>query len=113
MIARVSAASPSGVDVPCALMYAGGLGLRRSHVVRVVRRAVAEHLGVHVRPPRPRALEILQHEHACALADDEPLHALWRLNSTHGARLFMEFMGLANHRKEIRSEFFGKEMENS
>src|SRR6186997_2569954 len=31
-----------------------------------------------------------------ALADDEPLYALWRLNSTHGARLFMEFMGLAN-----------------
>jgi AcrR family transcriptional regulator len=39
-----------------------------------------------------------------ALADREPLHALWRLNSTHGARLFMEFMALANHRKEIRSE---------
>ena len=39
-----------------------------------------------------------------ALADDQPLHALWRLNSTHGARLFMEFMALANHRKAIRSE---------
>lgn len=39
-----------------------------------------------------------------ALAADEPLHALWRLNSTHGARLFMEFMALANHRKAIRSE---------
>jgi AcrR family transcriptional regulator len=39
-----------------------------------------------------------------ALADNEPLHTLWRLNSTHGARLFMEFMALANHRKEIRSE---------
>jgi AcrR family transcriptional regulator len=39
-----------------------------------------------------------------ALAEDEPLHALWRLNSTHGARLFMEFMALANHRKAIRSE---------
>jgi AcrR family transcriptional regulator len=39
-----------------------------------------------------------------ALADDEPLRALWRLNSTHGARLFMEFMALANHRKAIRSE---------
>jgi AcrR family transcriptional regulator len=39
-----------------------------------------------------------------ALADHEPLHALWRLNSTHGARLFMEFMALANHRKAIRSE---------
>jgi AcrR family transcriptional regulator len=39
-----------------------------------------------------------------AVADDRPLHALWRLNSTHGARLFMEFMALANHRKAIRSE---------
>ncbi|HEX2212190.1 MAG TPA: helix-turn-helix domain-containing protein [Mycobacterium sp.] len=39
-----------------------------------------------------------------ALEADEPLHALWRLNSTHGARLFMEFMALANHRKAIRSE---------
>jgi AcrR family transcriptional regulator len=39
-----------------------------------------------------------------AAAADEPLHALWRLNSTHGARLFMEFMALANHRKAIRSE---------
>ena len=37
-------------------------------------------------------------------AGEEPLHALWRLNSTHGARLFMEFMALANHRKAIRSE---------
>lgn len=39
-----------------------------------------------------------------AVAADQPLHALWRLNSTHGARLFMEFMALANHRKAIRSE---------
>ncbi|MCV7238860.1 TetR/AcrR family transcriptional regulator [Mycolicibacterium celeriflavum] len=39
-----------------------------------------------------------------AVAAHEPLHALWRLNSTHGARLFMEFMALANHRKAIRSE---------
>lgn len=39
-----------------------------------------------------------------ALAADEPLRALWRLNSTHGARLFMEFIALANHRKAIRSE---------
>jgi AcrR family transcriptional regulator len=39
-----------------------------------------------------------------ALADDEPLHALWNLNNAHGARLLMEFMALANHRKEIRSE---------
>ncbi|SEH79302.1 regulatory protein, tetR family [Mycolicibacterium rutilum] len=39
-----------------------------------------------------------------AVVSDEPLHALWRLNSTHGARLFMEFIALANHRKAIRSE---------
>ena len=39
-----------------------------------------------------------------ALADDEPLLALWRLNSAHGAQLWMEFMALANHRKAIRSE---------
>jgi AcrR family transcriptional regulator len=42
-----------------------------------------------------------------ALADDEPLHALWQLNTAHGARLLMEFMALANHRKEIRSEIAG------
>ena len=39
-----------------------------------------------------------------AFAEDEPLRALWGLNSTHGAQLFMEFMALANHRKAIRSE---------
>jgi AcrR family transcriptional regulator len=39
-----------------------------------------------------------------ALATDRPLHALWQLNNAHGARLLMEFMALANHRKEIRSE---------
>ncbi len=39
-----------------------------------------------------------------ALAADEPLHALWKLNNAHGARLLMEFMALANHRKKIRSE---------
>ena len=42
-----------------------------------------------------------------ALADDAPLHALWQLNNEHGARLLMEFMALANHRKEIRSEIVG------
>jgi AcrR family transcriptional regulator len=39
-----------------------------------------------------------------ALAADKPLHALWKLNNAHGARLLMEFMALANHRKEIRNE---------
>lgn len=39
-----------------------------------------------------------------SLAHDEPLHALWQLNNITGARLWMEFMALANHRKTIRSE---------
>jgi AcrR family transcriptional regulator len=39
-----------------------------------------------------------------ALAANKPLHALWKLNNAHGARLLMEFMALANHRKEIRNE---------
>ncbi|BBY07658.1 TetR/AcrR family transcriptional regulator [Mycobacterium noviomagense] len=39
-----------------------------------------------------------------ALAGDKPLHELWRLNSTQGAQLMLEFMALANHRKAIRSE---------
>jgi AcrR family transcriptional regulator len=39
-----------------------------------------------------------------ALAADKPLHALWKLNNAHGARLLMEFMALANHRKDIRNE---------
>src|ERR1700742_385491 len=54
-----------------------------------------------------------------ALAADRPLHALWDLNTAHGARLLMEFMALANHRKEIRSEIadfaarFGELEENA
>lgn len=39
-----------------------------------------------------------------AFAGDRPLHALWELNSTQGAQLFMEFMALGNHRKAIRRE---------
>jgi AcrR family transcriptional regulator len=45
----------------------------------------------------------LQHQRD-AVANGEALHSLWRLNSAHGARLLMEFMALANHRKTIRSE---------
>ncbi|MFC3777289.1 TetR/AcrR family transcriptional regulator [Mycolicibacterium holsaticum] len=54
-----------------------------------------------------------------ALIEDRPLHALWRLNSANGAQLWMEFMALANHRKEIRSEIaayadrFGEAEENA
>jgi AcrR family transcriptional regulator len=40
-----------------------------------------------------------------ALASDQPLHALWQLTTNpRGAQLLMEFMALANHRKEIRAE---------
>lgn len=39
-----------------------------------------------------------------ALTGEDPLHTLWRLNSTQGAQLLLEFMALANHRKAIRSE---------
>ncbi len=40
-----------------------------------------------------------------ALASDRPLHAFWEtLTGTKDTRLLLEFMGLANHRKEIRAE---------
>ncbi|WP_406817709.1 TetR/AcrR family transcriptional regulator [Mycobacterium sp. M23085] len=40
-----------------------------------------------------------------ALASDRPLHAFWAtLIEPKDTRLLLEFMALANHRKEIRSE---------
>lgn len=40
-----------------------------------------------------------------ALASDRPLHAFWEtLIEPKDTRLLLEFMGLANHRKEIRTE---------
>jgi AcrR family transcriptional regulator len=39
-----------------------------------------------------------------AIAEAQPLHALWQLNSAHDAQLFTEFLAMANHRKAIRSE---------
>ncbi|BBZ46912.1 TetR family transcriptional regulator [Mycobacterium parmense] len=40
-----------------------------------------------------------------ALASDRPLHAFWEtLTEPKDTRLLLEFMGLANHRKEIRAE---------
>jgi AcrR family transcriptional regulator len=40
-----------------------------------------------------------------ALASEEPLRALWELNSDpEGARLAVEFIALANHRKVINAE---------
>jgi AcrR family transcriptional regulator len=39
-----------------------------------------------------------------AMAESEPLHALWQLSSAQDAQLFTEFLAMANHRKAIRSE---------
>lgn len=40
-----------------------------------------------------------------ALASDRPLHAFWQtLIEPKDTRLLLEFMGLANHRKEIGAE---------
>jgi AcrR family transcriptional regulator len=40
-----------------------------------------------------------------ALASERPLHAFWEtVSEPRGTRLLLEFMGLANHRKIIRSE---------
>jgi hypothetical protein len=40
-----------------------------------------------------------------ALSSDRPLHAFWdTLTEPKDTRLLLEFMGLANHRKEIRAE---------
>jgi AcrR family transcriptional regulator len=39
-----------------------------------------------------------------AMAEAEPLHALWQLSGAQDARLFTEFLAMANHRKAVRSE---------
>jgi hypothetical protein len=51
--------------------HADGLRLGLRHVVRVVRGAVGEHLGVDAGSPRPRGLEVLEDEDAGALAHHE------------------------------------------
>ena len=45
-----------------------------------------------------------------AMAEAEPLHALWQLSSAHDAQLFTEFLAMANHRKAIRSEIISYAM---
>jgi AcrR family transcriptional regulator len=52
---------------------------------------------------RDKAEDNLAHQRR-AIAEAQPLHALWQLNSTHDAQLFTEFLAMANHRKAIRSE---------
>jgi len=72
------------------------LGLR--HVVRVVRAAVAEDLRVHTCAPRLCGLEVLQHEHACALPHDEP--GTGRVERPRRARRVLVLDGQAAHRRE-------------
>jgi AcrR family transcriptional regulator len=52
---------------------------------------------------RDKAETILQRQRK-AMAEAEPLHALWQLNGAQDAQLFTEFLAMANHRKAIRSE---------
>jgi AcrR family transcriptional regulator len=52
---------------------------------------------------RDKAESNLAHQRQ-AIAEAQPLHALWQLKSAHDAQLFTEFLAMANHRKAIRSE---------
>jgi AcrR family transcriptional regulator len=52
---------------------------------------------------RDKAETNLQHQRQ-AMAEAEPLHALWQLSGAQDAQLFTEFLAMANHRKAIRSE---------
>ena len=52
---------------------------------------------------RDKAEAILERQRE-AMAESEPLHALWLLNSAHDTQLFTEYLAMANHRKAIRSE---------
>jgi AcrR family transcriptional regulator len=52
---------------------------------------------------RDKAEAILERQRQ-AMAESEPLHALWQLNSAHDTQLFTEFLAMANHRKAILSE---------
>jgi AcrR family transcriptional regulator len=53
---------------------------------------------------RRGAASYLEHQQK-ALSSDRPLHAFWdTLTAPKDTRLLLEFMGLGNHRKEIRAE---------
>lgn len=52
-----------------------------------------------------RGAEQSLQRHASALAQDDPLTAMWRMNSdSERTALALEFMAMANHRKFIREE---------
>ena len=60
--------------------------------------------GLYLDVFRRGAAAYLEHQQK-ALASDRPLHAFWdTLIEPKDTRLLLEFMGLANHRKEIRAE---------
>jgi AcrR family transcriptional regulator len=52
---------------------------------------------------RDKAEDSMVHQRE-AIAEAQPVHALWQLTGTHDAQLFTEFLAMANHRKAIRSE---------
>jgi AcrR family transcriptional regulator len=52
---------------------------------------------------RDKAEENMAHQRE-AIAETQPVRALWQLNETLDAQLFTEFLAMANHRKAIRSE---------
>jgi AcrR family transcriptional regulator len=58
---------------------------------------------------RDKAEMNLQHQRQ-AMAEEEPLHALWQLSGAQDAQLFTEFLAMANHRKAIRSEIISYAM---
>ncbi len=58
---------------------------------------------------RDKAEENLVHQRR-AIAEAEPLHALWQLKCAHDAQLFAEFLAMANHRPAIRSEILAYAM---
>ena len=67
-------------------------------MVRVVRRAVAEHLGVDPRAAADRALELLEQQHAGALAHDEP--GARRVERARGERRILLLGDEPAHRAE-------------
>ncbi len=75
-----------------------GLRLGRGHVVRVVRRAVPEDLGVDLRPAGASGFELLEHEHAGALAHDEA--GTGGVKRTRGARRVLVLGHEPAHRDE-------------
>ena len=101
---RVDVADPLRLD-PGALerrahhpRHAGRLRLGLGHVVGVVRRAVAEHLGVDRRAARPRRLELLEQEDARGLRHDEA--GARRVERPRGLRRVLVLGDEAAHRAE-------------